>query len=56
MLSVGGFANLKPSTEYDALYQAALCRERADWMVAPTFPACISRPLAVGGVMTRHLP
>lgn len=28
-----GFANLKPSTEYDALYQAALCRERADWMV-----------------------
>ena len=28
-----GFANLKPSTEYDALYNAALCRERADWMV-----------------------
>ena len=24
---------LKPSTEYDALYQAALCRERADWIV-----------------------
>ena len=28
-----GFANLKPSTEYDSLYNAALCRERADWMV-----------------------
>ena len=28
-----GFASLKPSTEYDALYQAALCRERADWIV-----------------------
>ena len=26
------FAHLKPSTEYDALYNAALCRERADWM------------------------
>ena len=25
-----GFANLKPSTEYDLLYKAALCRERAD--------------------------
>ena len=28
-----GFQKLKPSTEYDALYNAALCRERADWMV-----------------------
>ena len=28
-----GFANLKPSTEYDLLYKAALCRERADWLV-----------------------
>ena len=28
-----GFANLKPGTEYDALYEAALCRERADWIV-----------------------
>ncbi len=25
-----GFENLKPKTEYDALYEAALCRERAD--------------------------
>ena len=28
-----GFANLRPSSEYDSLYQAALCRERADWIV-----------------------
>ena len=28
-----GFEQLKPSTEYDALYEAALCRERADWLV-----------------------
>ena len=28
-----GFANLKSGSEYDALYEAAICRERADWMV-----------------------
>jgi len=28
-----GFAHLKPGTEYDLLYEAALCRERADWIV-----------------------
>ena len=28
-----GFKNLRPSKEYDALYEAALCRERADWIV-----------------------
>ena len=27
-----GFENLKPGAEYDALYEAALCRERADWI------------------------
>ena len=51
-----GFANLKPSTEYDALYNAALCRERADWIVginASRFFSCLyGRPLAVGRVMT----
>ena len=31
-----GFENLKPGTEYDALYEAALCRERADWIVVST--------------------
>ena len=28
-----GFRHLKPGTEYDALYEAALCRERSDWIV-----------------------
>ena len=28
-----GFAHLEPSIKYDALYEAALCRERADWIV-----------------------
>lgn len=28
-----GFQNLKPSSAYDALYDAALCRERADWII-----------------------
>ncbi len=51
-----GFANLKPSTEYDALYNAALCRERADWIVgintSRLFSCLYGRPLAVGRVMT----
>ena len=50
------FANLKPSTEYDALYNAALCRERADWMVginaSRLFSCLYGQPLAVGRVMT----
>ena len=54
-----GFANLKPSTEYDALYKAALCRERADWMVgincSRLFSCLYGRPLAVGRVMTPTL-
>jgi DNA topoisomerase len=28
-----GFQKLRPGTEYDALYEAALCRERADWII-----------------------
>ena len=51
-----GFANLKPSTEYDALYNAALCRERADWIVginaSRLFSCLYGWPLAVGRVMT----
>jgi len=42
-----GFENLRPGSEYDALYEAALCRERADWLVGINppgfFPACIGR-------------
>ena len=54
-----GFAHLKPSTEYDALYNAALCRERADWMVginaSRLFSCLYGQPLAVGRVMTPTL-
>ena len=50
-----GFAHLKPSTEYDALCNAALCRERADWMVginaSRLFSCLYGQPLAVGRVM-----
>lgn len=28
-----GFASLKPSEEYDALYESARCRSEADWLV-----------------------
>ena len=51
-----GFQKLKPSTEYDVLYNAALCRERADWMVginaSRLFSCLYNQPLAVGRVMT----
>ena len=51
-----GFQKLRPGTEYDALYEAALCRERADWIVGINatrlFSCLYSQPLAVGRVMT----
>ena len=54
-----GFANLKPSTEYDSLYKAALCRERADWLVGINFSRLFSclygQTLNVGRVMTPTL-
>ena len=54
-----GFAHLKPSTEYDALYQAALCRERADWLIGINatrlFSCLYGQPLNVGRVMTPAL-
>ena len=54
-----GFAHLKPSTEYDALYKAALCRERADWLVginATRLFSCLhGQTLNVGRVMTPTL-
>ena len=28
-----GFAHLRPASEFDRLYQAALCRSRADWLI-----------------------
>ena len=54
-----GFKNLKPSTEYDSLYKAALCRERADWLVginATRLFSCLHGvTLNVGRVMTPTL-
>ena len=54
-----GFANLKPSTEYDSLYKAALCRERADWIVGINatrlFSCLYGVTLNVGRVMTPTL-
>ena len=54
-----GFENLKPGTEYDALYEAALCRERADWIVGINatrlFSTLYGQTLNVGRVMTPTL-
>ena len=54
-----GFKKLKPGTAYDALYEAALCRERADWIVGMNatrlFSCLYGQTLAVGRVMTPTL-
>ena len=54
-----GFEKLKPGTSYDALYEAALCRERADWIVGMNatrlFSCLYGQTLAVGRVMTPTL-
>ena len=54
-----GFRNLKPSSAYDALYEAALCRERADWLVGINatrlFSTLYRQTLNVGRVMTPTL-
>ena len=54
-----GFENLKSGTEYDALYEAALCRERADWIVGINatrlFSTLYGQTLNVGRVMTPTL-
>jgi DNA topoisomerase III len=54
-----GFEHLKPSHEYDALYEAALCRERADWIVGINatrlFSTLYGQTLNVGRVMTPTL-
>ena len=48
-----GFEKLKDGTAYDALYEAALCRERADWIVGMNatrlFSCLYGQTLAVGG-------
>ena len=54
-----GFDNLKPSSAYDALYDAALCRERADWIiginVSRLYSCLYDSTLNVGRVVTPTL-
>lgn len=54
-----GFENLRPGADYDALYEAALCRERADWLVGINatrfFSTVYGQTLNVGRVMTPTL-
>ena len=54
-----GFAGLKDGREYDRLYEAALCRERADWIVGINatrlFSSLYGQTLNVGRVMTPTL-
>lgn len=54
-----GFRHLKPGTEYDALYEAALCRERSDWIVGINatrlFSVLYGNTLNVGRVLSPTL-
>ena len=54
-----GFSHLKKGREYDDLYRAALCRERADWIVGMNatrlFSTLYGQTLNVGRVMTPTL-
>lgn len=54
-----GFRHLKQGTEYDALYEAALCRERSDWIVGINatrlFSVLYGNTLNVGRVMSPTL-
>ena len=54
-----GFSHLKNGREYDDLYRAALCRERADWIVGMNatrlFSTLYRQTLNVGRVMTPTL-
>ena len=54
-----GFRNLRPGTEFDPLYQSALCRQKADWLVGINatrlFSVLYHRTLNVGRVQTPTL-
>jgi len=54
-----GFAELRPGTDYDLLYQAALCRAQADWIVGINatrlFSVLYHTKLNVGRVMSPTL-
>ncbi len=54
-----GFQNLRPGADYNALYQSALCRQKADWLVGINatrlFSVLYHRTLNVGRVQTPTL-
>ena len=54
-----GFKELRPGSEYDALYHSALCRQKADWLVGINatrlFSVLYHRTLNVGRVQTPTL-
>lgn len=54
-----GFRSLRPGTDYDKLYRAALCRSQADWLVGINatrlFSVLYRQTLNVGRVMTPTL-
>ena len=54
-----GFAELKPGSDYEGLHQAALCRNRADWLVGINatrlFSVLYHKTLNIGRVMSPTL-
>ena len=54
-----GFQNLKPGGDYDALYQSAICRAKADWLIGINatrlFSVLYHKTLNVGCVQTPTL-
>ena len=54
-----GFANLRPDSDYDALYQSDLCRAKADWLVGINatrlFSVLYHKTLTVGRMQTPTL-
>ena len=54
-----GFAHLRPGADYDPLYQSALCRQKADWIIginaSRLFSVLYHRTLNVGRVQTPTL-
>ena len=54
-----GFRDLRPGSDYDALYHSAICRQKADWLVGINatrlFSVLYHRTLNVGRVQTPTL-
>lgn len=54
-----GFADLRPGADYDGLHHAALCRNKADWLVGINatrlFSVLYGRTLNIGRVMSPTL-